>query len=87
LQAEGNILIDGRTKSSRKSVEKARSSVKNDSVDNSYLLPLTEIINVPTHPPIVLEKEKPESTSRTARRQLPNKGASLHPTGKVKVQR
>jgi hypothetical protein len=55
-------------------------------VDNSHL-PLTEIINVPTQLPVFLEKGKPESTGSTARRRLHNKGASLHLTGEVKVQR
>ncbi|XP_047080527.1 pathogenesis-related homeodomain protein-like isoform X1 [Lolium rigidum] len=82
-KAEGSSYIDGRSKGSRRSVEKAGSSVKVDSVDNSHL-PLTEIINVPTQLPVFLEKGKPESTSSTARRRLHNKGASLHPTGEVK---
>ncbi|KQJ93304.1 pathogenesis-related homeodomain protein [Brachypodium distachyon] len=72
-KAEGNSHIAGPSKSSGKRVEKAEVSGKFDSVDNSYLPPLSKTIET-----------KPESNSRPVRRRLHNKGVSLCPTSEVK---
>ncbi|XP_062224084.1 pathogenesis-related homeodomain protein-like isoform X2 [Phragmites australis] len=80
---EGNSHITGPSKSSRTTEEKVGVSGKVDLVDNSYFVPLSEIINVPARLQRNLEKRKTESTSSPLRR-LDNKGACLSPTGQVK---
>ncbi|XP_044950882.1 pathogenesis-related homeodomain protein isoform X2 [Hordeum vulgare subsp. vulgare] len=82
-KAEGNSRVAGPSKRSRRSAGKSGSSGKVDSVDNSYLLPASEIISVPTHPQGIPER-KPESTSRTVRGRVHDKGAPLCLTAKVK---
>ncbi|XP_037451973.1 pathogenesis-related homeodomain protein-like isoform X2 [Triticum dicoccoides] len=82
-KAEGNSRVAGPSKRSRRSAGKSGSSVKIDSVDNSYLIPASEIISVPTHPQGIPER-KPESTSRTVRRLVHDKGAPLCPPAEVK---
>uniref|UniRef100_A0A453NBA7 Homeobox domain-containing protein n=1 Tax=Aegilops tauschii subsp. strangulata TaxID=200361 RepID=A0A453NBA7_AEGTS len=84
-KAEGNSRVAGPSKRSRQSAGKSGSSGKIDPVDNSYLLPVPEIISVPTHPQGIPER-KPESTSRTARRRVHDKGAPLCPPAPTEVK-
>ncbi|KAL6629824.1 hypothetical protein ACP70R_029589 [Stipagrostis hirtigluma subsp. patula] len=63
--------------------EKAGALSKVDSVDNSYFVPLSEIINVPARLQRNLEKRKTESTS-SPQSGLHSKGDCLSPIGQIK---
>jgi hypothetical protein len=63
LQAQGNIHSTGPSKSSRTNDEGVAVSSEIDLEDNSYFIPLSEIINVPARLQRNLEKRKAESTS------------------------
>ncbi|GJM90197.1 hypothetical protein PR202_ga06455 [Eleusine coracana subsp. coracana] len=82
-KAEGNILSTGSSKSSRTNDEGVGVSSKVDLEDNSYFVPLSKIINVPTRLQRNLERRKVESTSSPLRR-LHDKGSCLSPTDQIK---
>ncbi|KAK3156004.1 hypothetical protein QOZ80_2AG0101530 [Eleusine coracana subsp. coracana] len=82
-KAEGNIHSTGSSKSSRTNDEGVGVSSKVDLEDNSYFVPLSKIINVPTRLQRNLERRKVESTSSPLRR-LHDKGSCLSPTDQIK---
>ncbi|KAL6888660.1 hypothetical protein ACP4OV_009686 [Aristida adscensionis] len=77
-----NSHTTGLRKCSRANDEKADVSNKVE-IDNSYLVPLSEIMNVPTRLQRNFEKRKAESTS-TPQRGFHNKGDCSFPTSQVK---
>lgn len=81
-KAERNGHVTGPCNNSRTNEEKSGISGKVDSVDNSCLVPLSEIINVHTRLQQNLEMRKMESTSSPV--WLHNKGGCLFPTGQAK---
>jgi hypothetical protein len=85
LQAQGNIHSTGPSKSSRTNDEGVAVSSEIDLEDNSYFIPLSEIINVPARLQRNLEKTKAESTSCPSGK-LHDKGSCSSPTGQVKVE-
>jgi hypothetical protein len=83
LQAQGNIHSIGPGKSSRTNDEGVAVSSEVDLEDDSYFVPLSEIINVPARLQRNLEK-KTGSTSSSPR--LHDKGSCSSLTGQVKVE-
>ncbi|GJN18994.1 hypothetical protein PR202_gb06220 [Eleusine coracana subsp. coracana] len=82
---EGNIHSTGPSKSSRTNDERVGISSEVDLEDNSYFVPLSKIINVPTRLQRNLERRKVESTSSPLRR-LHDKRSCLSPTDQIKVE-
>ncbi|KAK3152138.1 hypothetical protein QOZ80_2BG0154910 [Eleusine coracana subsp. coracana] len=80
---EGNIHSTGPSKSSRTNDERVGISSEVDLEDNSYFVPLSKIINVPTRLQRNLERRKVESTSSPLRR-LHDKRSCLSPTDQIK---
>ncbi|KAG0531698.1 hypothetical protein BDA96_04G044500 [Sorghum bicolor] len=81
-KAERNDHVTGPCNNSRTNEEKSGISGKVDSVDNSCLVPLSEIINVHTRVQHNLEMRKMESTSSPV--WLHNEGGCLFPTLQAK---